>query len=144
MLKELRVAVRTARPIGLRRRPKPGLAAVREKIAGGLRLPRDETGDCHLFTQRLAANGRADRRDVSLRHTVEGLERTGDGTRTQFRTSTGPRCESRRRLVLALGSFTTRLARPLGIRLPVYPVKGYSITLPIVDPATVAGLHRDG
>ena len=46
--------------------------------------------------------------------------------------------------VLALGSYSPLLLKPLGIRLPVYPVKGYSITVPITDPGGSAGIHRDG
>jgi len=36
--------------------------------------------------------------------------------------------------VLALGSYSPLLARPIGVKLPIYPVKGYSLTLPITDP----------
>lgn len=110
----------------------PGLAEVREKIAGGLRLPQDETGDCHLFTQRLATL--AERLGVTFRFgtAIEGFERSGDRV-DAIRTSNGTvKADA---YVMALGSFSTRLAATLGIRLPVYPVKGYSITVPIVNAA---------
>ena len=110
----------------------PGLAAARERIAGGLRLPRDETGDCFIFTQTLAA--RAAAAGVQFRYgvTIERIEAEG-GRVTGIRTDAGlVRGDA---YVLALGSHSPILARPLGLRLPVYPVKGYSITLPILDPA---------
>lgn len=110
----------------------PALAEVREKIVGGLRLPQDETGDCHLFTQRLAAL--AEGLGVSFRFgtTIEGFERNGDRI-DAIRTSNG--LLKADAYVLALGSYSTQLAADLDIRLPVYPVKGYSITVPIVNPA---------
>ncbi len=108
----------------------PGLAGARDKIAGGLQLPKDETGDCFIFTQALAAQAAA--AGVTFRHNVHihAIEVEG-GTVTGIRTDQGViRGDA---YVLALGSHSPILARPLGLRLPVYPVKGYSITLPIVD-----------
>lgn len=110
----------------------PGLAEVREKIAGGLRLPQDETGDCHLFTQRLAVLAGQLGATFRFGTTIEGLERSGNRI-DAIRTGNGPvKADT---YVMALGSFSTRLAATLGIRLPVYPVKGYSITVPIVNAA---------
>lgn len=110
----------------------PGLAEVREKIAGGLRLPQDETGDCHLFTQRLAILAGQLGATFRFGTTIVGFERSGDRI-DAIRTSNG-RVKADA-YVMALGSFSTRLAATLGIRLPVYPVKGYSITVPIVNAA---------
>jgi D-amino-acid dehydrogenase len=111
----------------------PGLASVRGIIAGGLRLPHDETGDCHMFTQRLAKM--AEELGVVFRYdtTIEGLDRSG-GRIDAVRTNRGP--VKGDAYLLALGSFSPLLARELGINLPIYPVKGYSITVPIVDEAT--------
>ncbi len=108
----------------------PGLAGAADKIAGGLRLPRDETGDCFIFTQALAAKAAA--AGVTFRHgvTITGFDRDGDRI-TAVQTDAGPVTADA--FVLALGSYSPILARPLGLRLPVYPVKGYSITLPIID-----------
>jgi D-amino-acid dehydrogenase len=109
----------------------PALAAVKDKIAGGLRLPQDETGDCHMFTQALAFE--AEKLGVRFMFNVgiEGLN--ADATRiTGVATSAG--MLQAHAYVLALGSWSPRLVRPLGISLPVYPVKGYSITVPITDP----------
>lgn len=110
----------------------PGLAPNRAKIAGGLRLPGDETGDCFKFTNSLADMAAA--AGVSFRYGVgiNGLEQ--DGTRiAAVQTSEGRIVADA--FVLALGSYSPAVARPFGMRLPVYPVKGYSITVPIVDEA---------
>jgi D-amino-acid dehydrogenase len=108
----------------------PGLAPNRHKIAGGLRLPGDETGDCFKFTNRLATL--AEDLGVTFRWGVDILDLAHDGHRiTAVNTSAGPiQADS---FVLAMGSYSPRLARPFGMRLPVYPMKGYSITVPIVD-----------
>jgi D-amino-acid dehydrogenase len=112
-------------------RREPALAHVREKFVGGLLLPGDETGDCFLFTQQLAALAAA--RGVVFRHGVTIRRLLSDGTRlTGVETDIG-RLEAEATL-LALGSHSPLLLRPIGIHVPVYPVKGYSITLPIVDP----------
>ena len=110
----------------------PALDRVREKFVGGLRLPGDETGDAHQFTQRLA--GIAEAMGVVFRHgvTVDALHAQG-GRIAHVATSVG-KLEADI-IVVAMGSFSPRLVRPLGIRLPVYPVKGYSITIPITNAA---------
>jgi D-amino-acid dehydrogenase len=108
----------------------PGLAPSRDKIAGGLRLPGDETGDCFKFTTSLAAMAEA--AGVTFRYGVDiqALE-TDLGRVTAVRTSMGRVTADA--FVVALGSYSPALVKSLGIRLPVYPVKGYSITVPIVD-----------
>ncbi len=108
----------------------PGLAAARGKIAGGLRLPGDETGDCFKFTQSLSQL--AEGLGVTFRYGVgiDGLEAEA-GRIVAVRTSEGRVTADA--FVVALGSYSPQLVAPLGMRLPVYPVKGYSITVPIVD-----------
>ena len=109
----------------------PALAAVKQKIVGGLRLPQDETGDCHMFTKALAVH--AERLGVQFRlgTTIERLTADAAGI-TGVVTSAGVlRADA---YVVALGSWSPRLLRPLGISIPVYPIKGYSITVPIADP----------
>jgi D-amino-acid dehydrogenase len=108
----------------------PALSAVKHKIAGGLRLPQDETGDCHMFTQALAA--RAAKLGVQFRFntTIERLIVDASGI-SGVATSAG--LLQADAYVVALGSWSPRLLRPLGIAIPVYPVKGYSITLPVTD-----------
>ncbi|MBR0752433.1 D-amino acid dehydrogenase [Bradyrhizobium jicamae] len=109
----------------------PALAAVKDKFVGGLRLPQDETGDCHMFTQALA--GEAEKLGVQFKFNT-GIERlVTEGDRiTGVVTSAG--LLQADAYVAALGSWSPRLLKPLGIHVPVYPVKGYSITVPITDP----------
>jgi len=113
-------------------RHEPALARVREKFVGGLLLPGDETGDCFKFTQNLAAL--AGQRGVQFRY----------GTRIGKLVQAGHRIEGvatdagvlkADAYLVALGSHSPLLLKPVGIRLPVYPVKGYSITVPITDAA---------
>ncbi|MCC8941368.1 D-amino acid dehydrogenase [Bradyrhizobium sp. Arg68] len=110
----------------------PALALVKDKVAGGLRLPHDETGDCHMFTQALALE--AEKLGVRFQFNVgiDGLN--ADATRITG-VATGAGVMTADAYVLALGSYSPQLVRPLGISLPVYPVKGYSITVPIKDAA---------
>jgi D-amino-acid dehydrogenase len=108
----------------------PALALVKDKFVGALRLPGDETGDCFKFTQSLARM--AEELGVEFRFgtTIEGVE--SDGRRvTGIRTSAGTLVADQ--YLLALGSYSTRLLKPIGIDIPVYPVKGFSITVPITD-----------
>jgi D-amino-acid dehydrogenase len=108
----------------------PGLAAARGKIAGGLRLPKDETGDCFKFTQGLEAKCRA--AGVVFRYGTQIRRLNGDAGRiTSVETDVG--ALSADAFVVALGSYSPQLVAPLGMKLPVYPVKGYSITVPVVD-----------
>jgi D-amino-acid dehydrogenase len=110
----------------------PALAHVRGKFVGALRLPGDETGDCFKFTQALAAM--AERLGVKFEYGVDIERLTAQGDQiTGVVTSKGRL--SADRIVLALGSYSPLLLKQVGLRIPVYPVKGYSITLPIVDPA---------
>ena len=111
-------------------RHEPALAAVREKFLGGLQLPGDETGDCFKFTQNLAAL--AAQRGVQFRYgtTIRKLVRSGaqiDGVVTDAGTLKADA------YVVALGSHSPLFLKPAGIRIPVYPVKGYSITVPITN-----------
>lgn len=108
----------------------PALSGVKEKFVGGLRLPQDETGDCHMFTQSLAKHAEA----LGVRFMFNtGIDRiVTEGARVSgVATSAG--LLQADAYVLALGSWSSRLVAPLGISLPVYPVKGYSITVPIKD-----------
>lgn len=109
----------------------PGLAASRNHFVGGLRLPHDETGDCHMFTVSLAE--RLERNGVAFRYgtRIEALE-SDAGKITGVRTDRGTIHADA--YLVALGSYSPLLVRPLGLRLPVYPIKGYSITVPIDDP----------
>ncbi|MCC4589760.1 D-amino acid dehydrogenase [Xanthomonas campestris pv. cannae] len=113
-------------------RVEPALASAPASLVGALRLPNDQTGDCRLFTQRLAAMAAAAGVQFRQGESIEALQADGDridGVRI------GGRVERADRYVVALGSYSPGLLAPLGIRLPVYPLKGYSLTLPIRDAA---------
>ena len=113
-------------------RHEPALARVQQKFLGGLLLPGDETGDCFKFTQNLAAI--AVHRGVQFRHgtTIKKLQAEG-GQLSGVVTDAGVLKADA--YLLALGSHSPKLLKPVGIDIPVYPVKGYSITVPITDAA---------
>jgi D-amino-acid dehydrogenase len=110
-------------------RAEPALAAVSHKLTGGLRLPGDETGDCQLFTTRLAAMAEA--LGVKFRYNtpIDGLVMQGDRVAGVQCGGEVVRADS---YVVALGSFSTKMLAGL-VKIPVYPLKGYSITAPIVS-----------
>jgi len=110
----------------------PALVHTQHKFVGALRLPGDETGDCFKFTNRLTEMAQA--LGVSFRFgtTILGIDAEG-GRVTGVRTAGG--LLQADRYVVALGSYSPLMLKPLGLRIPVYPVKGYSITVPITDPA---------
>lgn len=108
----------------------PGLANATEPFVGGLRLPDDETGDCFKFTQALAELAKAEGVRFRYEEAVESLAATGGRIEAAL-TSRGLLAADV--FVVALGSYSPSLVAPLGIRLPIYPVKGYSITARIVD-----------
>ncbi|MEA9390453.1 D-amino acid dehydrogenase [Acerihabitans sp. TG2] len=107
----------------------PALAPVARKLTGGLRLPNDETGDCQLFTQQLAKM--AEEAGVRFRYNTpvdqlmtSGSQLTGVKCGNETVTADG--------YVMALGSYSTNLLKGL-MHIPVYPLKGYSLTIPITD-----------
>ncbi|RVC63110.1 D-amino acid dehydrogenase [Mesorhizobium sp. M4B.F.Ca.ET.088.02.2.1] len=108
----------------------PALANVRGKFVGGLRLPGDETGDCKMFTDRLAelcvARGVTFEYDTLIRRIIRSRNRVHN-----MHTSTGWRAADA--YVMAMGSYSAQAMRWLKRPIPVYPVKGYSITVPIKD-----------
>jgi D-amino-acid dehydrogenase len=110
----------------------PALRHAQDKIVGGLLTPKDETGDCFKFTTALAAHAAG--MGVAFRYgtAIKGLEVEG-GQVQGVHTDAG--LLKADRVVVALGSYSPHLVAPLGIRLPVYPVKGYSLTIPISDAA---------
>lgn len=113
-------------------RVEPALAARTGMLVGALRLPEDQTGDCQLFTTKLAELAAAAGVEFRFGQDVAALQRDGDritGVRI------GGKLETADQYVLALGSHSPQLLAPLGLRLPVYPLKGYSLTVPITDAA---------
>tara|TARA_R110000787_G_scaffold102192_5_gene208129 strand:- start:49519 stop:50763 length:1245 start_codon:yes stop_codon:yes gene_type:complete len=111
------------------RHVEPGLRKAQAPIKGGLRLPGDETGDCFKFTQALAKIAEGHGVHFMWNTSIDKLEQ--EGNRVSARV--GGKNIDADAFVLACGSWSPVLARPLGLRLPVYPVKGYSITVPVGD-----------
>ncbi len=115
----------------------PALAAVRERLAGALYAPDDESGDAFRFTQALAERAKAKgvtfhfntsiSRFVHHGGLVTGIEVADEVGRIGLLKADA--------YVLCLGSYGTQLAARLGERLPIYPVKGYSVTVPVRDAA---------
>ncbi|MDC5419458.1 D-amino acid dehydrogenase [Acinetobacter baumannii] len=113
-------------------RVEPALANAQDKLVGGLHLPNDETGDCYLFTNALAQIVKELGVNFQFNQNVEKLIVEGDqikGVQVNGKVLTADR------YVLAFGSYSRDFLKPLDLQLPVYPVKGYSLTIPIVDPA---------
>lgn len=113
-------------------RVEPALAHVKHKLSGALRLPNDQTGDCYLFTTRLAEKARSLGVEFCFGKAIEGLQ--SDGGRITG-VMAGGELLSADIYVVALGSYSSTLLAPLGIKAPVYPLKGYSLTVPIRDEA---------
>lgn len=110
----------------------PGLRFASTRIAGGVHYPGDETGDCFKFTHALMGLARNAGVRFEGDTCIEHLDADGDRI-TRVVTRRGAMTADA--YVLAAGSYSPQLLRPLGLRLPVYPVKGYSATLTITNPA---------
>ncbi len=113
-------------------RAEPALALAKDKLTGGLRLPGDETGDCQLFTARLTLAAQA--LGVTFRYDLP-ITRIVRENNTIAGVAAGPERIVGDHYVVALGSYTRGLLQPAGLNIPVYPVKGYSLTLPVSDAA---------
>ncbi|MDX9838277.1 MAG: D-amino acid dehydrogenase, partial [Azoarcus sp.] len=111
-------------------RAEPALARADAQLVGGLRLPNDETGDCQLFTTRLAEMARDLGVEYRFGVSVDEILTGGGGI---IGVRAGDEVVSADRYVLALGSYSRKLLTPLGLDLPVYPLKGYSLTIPLAD-----------
>lgn len=113
-------------------RLEPALAhAARNDLAGGLMSPDDESGDAHLFTEEIEKLAAA--RGVEFRFgvAIEKLE-TSNGRVSRVVTNHGD--FEADAVVVALGSYSPHLTAPIGIRLPIYPAKGYSISVELEEP----------
>ncbi|MDI1299375.1 D-amino acid dehydrogenase [Methylotenera sp.] len=112
----------------------PGLASVKDNLLGGLRLTHDETGDCQIFTTNLAKEaqklGVKFRQDVTINRL---LTSHGKLTGVEISTQNGSEVLEADQYVVALGSYSRQLMQGLGLDIPVYPVKGYSLTVPIIN-----------
>lgn len=105
----------------------PALAPVAAELQGGVHFPDDESGDARMFTRALADE--AEREGARFRYDTAIERLDADGERITGVVTSAGRLEADA-YVLALGTSSPSLARPLGLRLPIYPVKGYSLTAP--------------
>jgi D-amino-acid dehydrogenase len=106
----------------------PSLAGAADRIAGAIYCPTDESGSCNKFTTGLAAICRARGADIRTGTSIAGIDASADaitGIRTDHGTVTGDA------YVMALGCQSPVLARGIGVDLPIYPIKGYSLTIPV-------------
>jgi D-amino-acid dehydrogenase len=121
----------------------PGLFKVEPLIAGALFAPGDESGDAHLFTTALAEVARGKGVTFAFNTRIRRLVRDGDSI-TRVETDKGDFTADA--YVLCLGVNSPDIVKPLGIDLPIYPVRGYSVTLPITDKAAaprMGGIDED-
>ena len=113
-------------------RAEPALAQVVDKLSGALRLPNDQTGDCQMFTTKLAEMAKALGVEFRFNQDIQRLDYSGDRVSGVWIDGV---LEKADRYVLALGSYSPQMLKPLGIHAPVYPLKGYSLTVPISNPS---------
>ena len=110
----------------------PGLARSASAVVGGLRLPDDETGDCFIFTQEMTRL--AEKLGVQFLFDTRVEACVLDQGRIRRVRTTAGHIETEA-CVVAAGNGSRRLLQGFGLDMPVVPVKGYSLTLPVVDPA---------
>jgi len=113
-------------------RVEPALARVSNILSGALRLPNDQTGDCQLFTTRLAEMCVKLGVEFRFGQSIESIDFAGDTIKGVRINGT---LETADRYVLALGSYSPQLLKPSGITAPASPLKGYPLTVPITNPA---------
>lgn len=120
-------------------RIEPALAHIRPQLAGATFTAEDESGDAHQFTRELAKLCEAAGVQFRMGHHITALRQSsekGDDRIDHVEVTNAEGRFERVRgdaFVLAMGSFSPLLAQPLGIQLPIYPAKGYSVTLPVKD-----------
>ena len=116
-------------------RIEPALAHIRPTLAGATYTAEDESGDANRFARELVARCRADGVQFLMSHTVTALREAGGAIDHVEATDSEGRFQRIRgdAYVLAMGSLSPLYAAPLGIRLPIYPAKGYSVTMPVKD-----------
>ncbi|MEY0287360.1 MULTISPECIES: D-amino acid dehydrogenase [Providencia] len=107
----------------------PALEFVKHKLTGGLRLPNDETGDCQQFTKKLAKM--AQNAGVQFKFGGHVEQILTEGNKVSGIKIDGEILQADR-YVVAMGSYSTSMLQTL-VQIPVYPLKGYSLTMPIID-----------
>ena len=113
----------------------PALAHIRPQLAGATYTSEDESGDANRFARDLVKRCEQDGVQFLMSHTVTALRTAGGEIDHVEATDSEGRFQRLRAdaYVLAMGSLSPLLAKPLGIELPIYPAKGYSVTMPVKD-----------
>ena len=137
ILRECGIAFEVLDADGIRR-AEPGLDVEHAGLVGALRLPDDQTGDCNLFTEGLAREAEALGVRFRFDSTVMKLQAVAGkirGVEVRDDRTGVTTIETADQVVLALGSYSTAMLADLPLAIPVYPLKGYSLTVPIADAA---------
>ncbi|MDB5963656.1 MAG: D-amino-acid dehydrogenase [Polaromonas sp.] len=115
----------------------PALSHIRHRLKGATYTADDESGDANAFARQLVTLARHAGVSFLMNHTVTALRQAGEGVDHVEATDEDGRFQRVRgdAYVLAMGSMSPIYAAPLKIRLPIYPAKGYSVTLPVRDAA---------
>jgi D-amino-acid dehydrogenase len=121
----------------------PALAAVKDKLAGALYAPDDESGDCRMFARNMGQWLKERGVNFKFGTTITGFENAGDKIAAVL---TDKGRETADVIVLCLGVYSPHLAAELGHDLPVYPVKGYAITALMAgrnNPPVIGGVDEE-
>jgi D-amino-acid dehydrogenase len=118
-------------------RIEPALRYIRDKLAGATYTSQDESGDANRFARELVEHCQADGVQFLMSHTVTALRAAGGKLEHVEATDSEGRFQFLRAdaYVVAMGSWSPLYLRPLGLKLPIYPAKGYSVTMPVRDAA---------
>jgi D-amino-acid dehydrogenase len=108
----------------------PALAKSKHHLTGGLLLPNDETGDCHMFTQLLTKECEKLGVKFLTNKVITKIEQKNYVIKSVWCSAEEFKADH---YVMAMGCFSRQFMRSIGLNIPVYPVKGYSLTLPIID-----------
>ena len=116
-------------------RIEPALAHIRPSLAGATYTAEDESGDANRFARQLVKACEAAGVKFLISHTITALREAGGEIEHVEATDSEGRFQHIKgdAFVLAMGSLSPMYAAPLGIRLPIYPAKGYSVTMPVKD-----------
>jgi D-amino-acid dehydrogenase len=126
--------------------------ALQGDIAGAIYCPTDETGDSHKFTRALAERCAAMGAELHTSTTIDAIDASGDRITAVRANGNAFTADA---YVMALGSYSPILARRIGVDLPIYPIKGYSMTIPVgnhqapptigaIDEANLVAISRFG
>jgi len=126
--------------------------ALQGNIVGGIYCPTDETGDSHKFTRSLADRCVAMGAEVHTSTTITAIDAAGDAVASVHANGQAFKADA---YVMTMGSYSPKLARTIGVDLPIYPIKGYSLTIPVgnhqapptlgsVDEANLVAISRFG